>query len=339
MAEDEGNLTVIEVVEGQSGQRLDHIVSESSGMSRSQAQKLIKSGAVLLNGQPCRPKDSPKPGDKLQFVGASVLGPTFEAKYLPLNIVYEDDDVLVINKEAGIVVHPGAGTSNATTLIEAVAYYLQSKGAETLPGDELRPGVVHRLDKDTSGAMIVAKSLKALNSLSQQFKDKSNLREYVALVDGVMTEDVNEVETYLYRDPRHRTRYTSMSVESFEALDDSKKHGFKLAKSTFYHRRTFGNRLSLVQVRLSTGRTHQIRVHSKILKMPIVGDDTYGHPVQLPHDFPQEAKVALQGVKRQLLHAKKLGFTHPTTGKKLGFEIPLPEDFKNILETLTSLSR
>ena len=335
MSGDLDNSITVVVAADQSGLRLDHLLSEVGTMSRSQAQKLIKAGGVVLNGQVCRPKDQVAEGDEVRYAREGGAEPKFEAKFLPLNIVYEDDDLMVINKDAGVVVHPGAGTGGQVTLAEGVAYYLQSSGKQLPGGDALRPGIVHRLDKDTSGAMLIAKSTKALNSLAQQFKDKTNLREYLALLNGKMSQDLAEVETYLHRDPRHRTRYASISLEDFEALEEAQKKGYKYAKSTFYHRTSFANGVSLVQVRLSTGRTHQIRVHSKVLKLPIIGDDTYGQPVQLASDFPAKAKKALQGVNRQMLHAKKLGFTHPTTGEKLGFEVPLPEDFRQVLEVLS----
>ena len=319
------------MVEEHNNTRLDHFASDRLELSRSQCQKLIKEGKIGIEGQKSRPKDPVKAGDRVWYDRDShVQG--FQAKPLDFKIVYEDKDLIVVNKDPGIVVHPGAGNTG-TTLIEGVAHYLQKEGV-ALPGDELRPGIVHRLDKDTSGVMVIAKNSKAMNSLADQFKDKSNLREYVALVDGKLSEDVLDVESYLFRDPRHRTRYSSITVNDFEAIEEQKKHSYRYAKSTFFRRRTYVNRISLVQVRLSTGRTHQIRVHAKSLNMPILGDDTYGHKPQFPSDFPQVVKKAVSKIPRQMLHAKKLGFVHPTTGEKLGFEVPLADDFKSVLDEL-----
>ncbi|SME93086.1 RluA family pseudouridine synthase [Pseudobacteriovorax antillogorgiicola] len=342
MAEEQGHRTILEVAADFASQRLDEFVAENLDISRSQAQKLIKTGRILIEGQPSRPKDTVKEGQEIWlYSDALPSGPTFRPAPLDLSIVYEDEDLMVLNKAAGVVVHPGAGTGDQTTLIEGIVHYLNlgQKGAVTLPGESLRPGIVHRLDKDTSGVMVVAKNSTALASLASQFKEKTNLREYVALVDGFMTEEAIEVQSYLYRDPRHRTRYKSLAVEDYKALDEENRQGYKYAKSNFFRRRSYGRRFSLVQVRLDTGRTHQIRVHSKLLRMPILGDDTYGQKLQFPPDFPGVAKKAIAGIKRQMLHAKKLGFTHPRTGKKLGFEVPLPEDFKQVVAELESIMR
>lgn len=341
MATEQGNRLVVLDVEGDDDySRLDQFVSDKLGVTRSQAQKLIKSGMVSSPSGPVRAKDPPKIGGKY-VIRASSMGEApseLIPAHLDLDIVYEDEEIIVVNKAAGVVVHPGVGTQGNVTLIEGVLHYLKV-GMDEIPGDRMRPGLVHRLDKDTSGVMVIAKTLTALNHLSWQFKEKTNLREYVAMLDGYMKEDHFEVETYLHRHPHHRTKYASTTLEQYRELSEDHQVGYRYAKSLFYKERVYGERFSLCRVQLSTGRTHQIRVHSQVKKMPIVGDELYGKKVNIPPSFPSVARSGLKAVMRQMLHAKKLGFAHPTTGKLLGFEVPLPEDFKKLVQALESSGR
>ena len=331
LADQKRKRVVLEVPQEGEGARLDQYAAEKFRLTRSQAQKRIREGTISLSGKKVRPKHILSQTDQIWYDEEEEY--TFSAMPLDLDIVYEDEDVLVINKPPGLVVHPGAGTQGRTTLVEGVAHYLKSKGHD-LPGEELRPGIVHRLDKDTSGVMVLAKNVSAQESLSLQFKQKTNLREYVALLDGVFDVERKGIESYLTRDARYRTRFTSISLDDFEHLDLEHKKGYRYAKSTFFKGRVYNNRISLVFVRLSTGRTHQIRIHSRELRMPIIGDTVYGQRVNLGRDFPKGAVTALENPPRQMLHAKTLGFTHPSSGEKLGFEVPLHSDFKSLLEIL-----
>lgn len=333
MADQQRQRTILDVTQDQAGSRLDQFAADKLGMTRSQVQKLIKEGVISLAGAKSRPKDLVSPSVQVWYEidQSSVL--KFSPKPMDLDIVYEDKDILVLNKPPGLVVHPGAGTQGAATLIEGVAHYLKTQG-ESLPGEQLRPGIVHRLDKDTSGLLVVAKNTQALDSLAQQFRAKSNLREYVALVDGVFDRESQTIETYLLRDPRHRTRFTSISEAEYRSFEDDQRRSCRYAKSTFLRGRVYNNRVSLVLVRLSTGRTHQIRIHCRELKLPIIGDRTYGKKMQVPGDFPQEGRRAIEAVSRQMLHAKKLGFVHPRTGEHLGFEVPLHKDMMALVSVL-----
>ena len=189
--------------------------------------------------------------------------------------------------------------------------------------------------------MVLAKTDKAKN-LADQFRDKTNLREYVCLMDGVPRSTESNVETYLYRDTRHRIKFASMSEEDFmlkQAESDKELTGYKYAKSSFFQKRIYGNRLSLCVVRLATGRTHQIRLHSKEIARGIIGDKLYYPAIQLSGSFPTEVKAAVENAPRQLLHARKLGIIHPETGKKIAFEAPIPEDFRKIIDVLEKFSK
>ncbi len=315
--------------------RVDHVLSEMLQVSRSQAQKLIKSGKVSINGAPLKAKNIVSQHQEIVIIDqVSSDPPAVNPSFLEIDIVFEDEHLLVINKPAGLVVHPGAGTS-APTLIDGILYYLH-KSPDQLPGDPARPGIVHRLDKDTSGVMVVAKDTWTHNHLAQQFKDKTNLREYFAILKGRMAEDIIEYESYLYRDPRFRTKYKDMSLEGYQkqaSLGQSSAN-IRYAKSTFYKKKTYGGHISLAQVRLHTGRTHQIRVHAKALKLPIVGDQLYGDCGHWGLSLPVAVRKKLASVKRQMLHARLLGFAHPKTEERLGFEVPFPKDIKEIIDCL-----
>ena len=185
--------------------------------------------------------------------------------------------------------------------------------------------------------MVVAKDASTHEELARQFKEKSNLREYVALVDGLLRQGETVLESYLYRDPRQRLRFASLTPEGYQAVAASGKEvtPYRYAKTVFSPRKIYGGRLSLVTVRLFTGRTHQIRVHAKALGIPICGDPLYGRGCHLPKGvFPGEVITEIRDLKRQMLHARVLGFRHPDSGRKMAFEAGLPADFKNILELL-----
>ena len=289
--------------------RLDVFLSGETGWTRSQIKLQIDAQKVLVNGKVQKAGFLVKNGDivKVSF-SKEVLELNAEAENIPLDIVYEDDDFAIINKPQGMVVHPAPGAYNHT-LVNALLYYFEnlSKGS----GD-IRPGIVHRIDKDTSGLLVVAKNDKAHASLAAQIAEHSCFRHYLALLEGNLKQDKGTVETFIARNPNDR-KQMAVSSQGKWAI-------------THYNvlKRYTGN--CLVEFVLETGRTHQIRVHSKHLGHPIVGDKTYGIKNQ---------KFKLEG---QLLHAYKLELTHPTTGKRMSFECELPDYFEKTLSKLVSLS-
>jgi 23S rRNA pseudouridine1911/1915/1917 synthase len=229
-------------------------------------------------------------------------------------------------------VHPGAGhDATQTTLVEAL---LAHTSLCTQTQDKLRPGIVHRLDKDTTGVIICAKSIEAYESLSKQFLQKTNHREYLALLDGFMEKENLVHGSYLYRNPKNRLAFASCSKKQHETKSPTTSVKYRWAESSFHKVTTFGHRLTLASIRLHTGRTHQIRVHSKDLNLPVVGDPLYNRQHMLPQSFSKDITAQISSIGRQMLHAKSLGFEHPTTRKKLSFTAPLPEDFKNLLSSL-----
>lgn len=288
-------------------------------LSRSQIIKKIRSGDFLVGGKSCRRQDMLAPGQKIQWAGMT-KEQSLKPAPLALEVLFEDEDLMVLNKHAGVVVHPGAGTQGVTTLIEGVLYHIGVEQIDPLQG--LRPFVVHRLDKDTSGVLVVAKNLATQSALAEQFAAKSNFREYIALLEGDLRGDQLTVKSYLGRDPKHRLRYMSRSLEDYE--QKGRPPGYRYAESSFQRLKRFrvgGRVVNLVRVHLSTGRTHQIRVHARSIGAPVVGDDLYGFRKSLP---------GLR-VERQMLHARILGFTHPKSGEKIAFEADIPDDFKELL--------
>lgn len=294
------------------GTRLDLVLSVAlEEFSRSFIQKLFENGRITVDGQICREKklkaaagsvviiDIPEP-EKLEVT----------AEDIPLDIVYEDDDVLVVNKPAGMVVHPAPGNYTGT-LVNALMYHCGDK-LSSING-VIRPGIVHRIDKDTSGLLMVAKNDKAHSSLSQQLSEHSITRRYNAVVYSNIKEDEGTVDRPIGRDPSNRLRNAVTELNSKNAVTH-----YKVLER-------FGS-FSLIEARLETGRTHQIRVHMAYLKHPLLGDELYG---------PAKSKAASKlGAKRQMLHAGILGFVHPSTGEYMEFQSPLPEDFEKVLDKL-----
>lgn len=290
------------VITSQSG-RLDKVLTEVfPEYSRSQMQQLLESENILVNGSKKKAKYKVKQGDRLILEEPEIKHLEVLPENIDLDIVYEDDDVIVVNKPQGMVVHPAPGHEEHT-LVNALLYH---SPLSTINGT-YRPGIVHRIDKDTSGLLMVAKNDKAHRSLAKQLKDKTNLREYIALVHGRIKEDEGTIDAPLARSPKDRKKQAVVAGGR-----DAITH-FKVLKR--YRDYT------LVSCRLETGRTHQIRVHMKYIGHPLVGDPLYG------------PKKTLKG-NGQFLHAAKLGFTHPTTGEFLVFEAKLPEIFEKQLSYL-----
>ncbi len=289
------------------GVRFDKFLqSQYPDKSRSHIKHWIEDGIVLVNGKVVKAGYLIKVSDNIEMgeVVEKVL--SNEPQDIPIEIVYEDKDLAVINKPQGMVVHPAVKNYDGT-LVNALMYKLDS--LSSING-VIRPGIVHRLDKDTSGLLVVAKNDKSHISLSEQISSKECRRIYWALVDGIVKED-GEIITQIGRDTRNRLKM---------AVVDGDKG--KFAHTMYRVIETFDNKYTLVEFELKTGRTHQIRVHSTYLHHPIVGDKLYNN---------NKCKFNLQG---QLLHAKKLVLTHPVTNKVMEFESELPEYFENVLKTL-----
>ena len=297
------------------GLRLDaFLASQIEGWSRARLQKLIENEDVLVNGKPSKPSYKLRDGDDLEIELTATSTIEFAPENIPIDVVYEDDTLVVVNKPAGLVVHPAAGTQSGT-LANALAYHFQQL-ANIGPG--VRPGIVHRLDRDTSGLLVVAKTEAALENLSDQFRDRTVFKSYVALVHGRLLSNSGKIDQPLARDPSNRTR---MAVV----------RGGRNALTLYHVRRSF-QRFTLLDVELKTGRTHQIRVHLAWLKHPVVADETYGGGRDNTIQDPQ-LRARIRNLKRHFLHAEKLAFTHPATKEVMKFESPLPPELSQLLDT------
>ncbi len=291
------------------GERLDrYLVAQLPELSRAALQRLIEAGEVLVNGQPSRPAYKIRPGDLL-VVRVPPPEPTeLLPEPIPLDIVYEDADLIVVNKPAGLVVHPGAGNPRGT-LVNALLYHCPTLSV----GGAVRPGIVHRLDKDTSGLLVVAKNDLAHQRLQQQFKRREVRKQYLALVYGALRTDSGYIQAPIGRHPVQRVK---MAV-----VEKGREARTRWTVRARYVDAA-GRPYTLLDVLLETGRTHQIRVHCAWLGHPLVGDTLYG---------PQRPALS---APRQCLHAAALSFTHPIAGTPLSFSAPLPEDFQSVLDSL-----
>lgn len=295
------------VMEEDSGARADVIVSKYTGFTRSYVKKLCDDGALSVNGKVVKSNKTLRSGDELCLTVPDTVQLDVKPENLPVNIVYQDDDLAVIDKPQGITVHAGNGT-HGFTLVNALLYHLDSLSGIN---GVIRPGIVHRIDKNTSGLLVVAKNDKAHLALAKQLEDKTCKRIYVALLEGVVKNDSGVIETFIGRNPKDRTKMAVLPSGKLAVTE------YKVLKRY--------DGYTLCEFSLKTGRTHQIRVHSKFLGHPIVGDKEYGYKNQ---------KFKLDG---QLLHAKKLTFLHPSSGKRVTFESEIPEYFKNVLRKLREL--
>jgi 23S rRNA pseudouridine1911/1915/1917 synthase len=295
------------------GQRLDSFLSDCQdlGISRARAQQLIKDSLVLLNDKPVKTSYKLKSGDKLVINIPEAKNLDLKAENISLDIVYEDDQLIVVNKQAGLVTHPAPGAYSGT-LVNALLHHMeQSSGTLSGINGVLRPGIVHRLDKDTSGLIIVAKTDKAHRSLAEQIQKRSLERRYLALVHGSIREDQGSIDKAI---ARHPVRRKIMAVISSPRSRSARTHWS--VKQRF-------NTYTLVECKLDTGRTHQIRVHMSWFKHPIVGDYNYGAPKKNPFK-----------VERPLLHSYRMIFTHPVSGASISLESPLPKDFQQVVQIL-----
>jgi len=295
------------------GERLDRLVLDQlsaaghGGLSRVQVQALIKEGQVQVNGAPVKAGVKLRGGERVRVTVPPDPDETIEAEDLPLTVVYEDEDVAVIDKPAGMVVHPGAGNTTGTLAHALLARYPEVAQMDTEAG---RQGIVHRLDKGTSGLMVVARHQAALDDLMAQFQERAVDKMYLALLERTPKTLTGRIEAPIGRDPKQRKRMAVLregrdAITEYKVIDDN-----------------FQDQRALVEFYLFTGRTHQIRVHAAFIGCPVVGDTVYGYRKQ---------RLKL---KRQFLHAAKLAFDHPASGERLSFESDLPVGLVNILQKL-----
>lgn len=301
------------VDEGQAGRRFDELLSELAGISRSRAAKLIENGDATKNGKPVPKKQLAKVGDIIELTLPEPEPSVAIAENIPLDIIYEDADIIVINKPSGMVVHPAPGNFSGT-LVNALLYH--SGDSLSGIGGVLRPGIVHRIDKDTSGLLVVAKNDAAHNALSAQLQEHGIVREYHALVNGGFKNDSGTVDLPIGRHPEDRKKMAVI------------RDGTAREAITHYEVIERYGAISYLKLRLETGRTHQIRVHMSHLGHPLLGDAVYGGGKTT---FEKRHAPLLSG---QALHAKHLSFRHPTTGEIMDFECPLPDNFEELLSIL-----
>jgi 23S rRNA pseudouridine1911/1915/1917 synthase len=297
----------------QSNTRLDQVLAAlMPEYSRSRLQQWIKQGAVTVNGKVLKPKEKVKVNDLIAVNAELEAQGEWLPEDIPLDIVYEDDCIIIINKPAGLVVHPAAGNYSGT-LVNALLHHQEN--LQNVP----RAGIVHRLDKETTGLMVVAKTLQAHAHIVDQLQERTMGREYEAVVSGVMTGG-GTVDEAIARHPKDRKK---MSVTPFGKTAITH---YRLVKKYSNH--------THIRVKLETGRTHQIRVHMAHINHALVGDPVYAGRFKIPAGITEEFKQTLRGFRRQALHAKKLTLTHPETLKEVSWEVPLPEDMLALIEEI-----
>ena len=296
------------------GFRLDQALAELlPEYSRSRLQQWIKDGQVQVDGQSIRPRDKLLGGEQVQIDTGIEADERWLPQDIPLDIVYEDEDLLVLNKPAGLVVHPAVGNPDGT-LLNGLLYY--DPDLATMP----RAGIVHRLDKETSGIMVVAKTLRAQASLVEQLQSRTLSRQYQCVVNGVMTAG-GRIEAPIGRHPVERKRMAVVRTGGREAVTH-----YRVMQRYRVH--------TLVSVSLETGRTHQIRVHMAHIHYPIVGDPLYAGRLRLPRAASESFIEFLHQFRRQALHAFRLGLIHPATGEEMSWEVPLPEDMQALIKAI-----
>lgn len=281
-------------------------VLEVEDYSRSFIQKLIKDEGVLVEGKPVKTNYKVSSGEEIRLLIPEPILPEIVAEDIPLDIIYEDDDYLIVNKPKGMVVHPGAGHFNGT-LVNGLLYHCKDKLSEI--NGVLRPGIVHRIDKDTTGTLIVCKNNKSHSNIAAQLSEHSITRKYRGIVTGVIKEDEGEINAPI---GRHKTDRKKMAITDKGKRAVTKYRVLKRFKQYTY-----------AEFTLETGRTHQIRVHMASIHHPLLGDEVYG-----------PAKCPVKGLEGQTLHAMTIGFIHPTTGEYVEYTADLPDYFQHLLETL-----
>jgi 23S rRNA pseudouridine1911/1915/1917 synthase len=345
-------VTVFNAGEEDAGQRLDHyLVARIPNVSRVRVQLLVEQGKVLVNDRPAKASLKLKGNEQIEITGTVEAAPLKAfAEEIPLTVVFEDKELAVVNKPAGMVVHASSGSAederNRGTLVNALLFRF-NKLSEM--GGELRPGIVHRLDKDTSGLIVVAKNDVAHRKLVEQFSSRQVHKTYIALVHNWPKTDEGTVNDPIGRDPRNRTRMSTTGIDSRTAVSH-----YKVVERLL----TPYGRFARVEVRIETGRTHQIRVHMGSIGHPIVGDTLYGAPkILLPNTLARERQgtaisshteakkarsrgesKATLSLPRNFLHAAQLNFTHPKSGRAVKFDAPLPADLESFLEKLRRMA-
>ena len=295
------------------GSRLDQALQQLlPDYSRSRIQQWIQQGYVVINEQPCKPRQKVFDGDRIDLDVPEQVVLSDQPQALDFDVIFQDEDIIVVDKPAGLVVHPAAGHADGTLVNGLLAL---DDRLQQLP----RAGIVHRLDKDTTGIMVVARNLRAHSWLVEELQERRVKREYVAIARGAVTAG-RTIETRMGRHPQNRKK---MAV-----LEEG-----KLAVTHFQVERRF-NHYSLLRLQLETGRTHQIRVHMAHLQYPLLGDPVYGGRGQVPAGADAELIDAVRGFGRQALHAERLGFIHPRSRQAVSFEAALPADFANLLKVL-----
>jgi len=312
---------------GEHPKRLDvYLSTHTADLSRAAIQRLIEKGAVTVNGKRPKPAQKVKPGDEIAWDVPKAEPLEIGGEPIPLDVLFEDNVLLVLNKPAGIVVHPAPGHWSGT-LVNALLYHMQSTRAASdgesfaSIGGRERPGLVHRLDKGTSGVMVIAKTDAAHQGLSKQFKSHAIHRVYLALVLGSVKGRTGRVDLAIGRDTKDRKKISARTTSPRQAVTE-----FQVAER--FGTKRSGKEATLVEVHPQTGRTHQIRVHLASLGHPLLGDETYGG-----------RKVCAIGdlcIERPMLHARTLGFTHPVTGKYLEYTVPPPADMEHLMHALRS---
>ena len=301
-----------EITEELSGKRADIVLSHFlSDHTRSQIKKLIDDHHVLVQGQPIKPSKKFDGGEIVEITLPAPVSIDAEPEDIDLEVLYEDSSIIVVNKPAGMVVHPGAGVKTGT-LVNALLFRCKDLSGI---GGKIRPGIVHRLDKETSGVMVVAKNDHSHNSLVNQFKSRTVKKRYLAIVEGNLNKDSGSFESVIGRDPVHRIKMSSKSKAGRESL-------------TFWKVLNRFESACLVEAEPKTGRTHQIRVHFSENCHPILADKVYGHKKQKNKVLSDAEKI----INRQALHASQIGFSHPENDKWVEFTAPLAEDMKLVLE-------
>ena len=308
------SLQTLTAASGDAGRRLDLFLAERvPGLSRTRIQELIRDGHVRVNGRLARVSHRISAGEAIEIEALPRLAPVAQPEDLPLDLLYVDDDFVVVNKPAGMVVHAGAGHERGT-LVNALLHRLGNLPAS---GGALRPGIVHRLDRETSGAMVVARNDQAHQNLAEQFRSRNVRKIYLALVHGKMPRDSGSITLPISRDPIRRTRMTARAGKGRHARTDWRVVA-RLDGGT------------LVEAALHTGRTHQIRAHLAAIGHPIVGDKLYGAPrhLSIRQGSERAGSRRLPLLQRNFLHAARIGFSHPSTGAWMEVRAPLPRDLR-----------
>lgn len=298
---------ILEITENQAGERIDRFLADSQDLTRSFLQKILKEGEVIVNGKSVKANYKLRKGDRIEFEIPEAVEPDIVAEDIPLSILYEDADVLVVDKPKGMVVHPAAG-HYSRTLVNAVMYHC--KGELSGINGVLRPGIVHRIDRDTTGSIIICKNDMAHNEIARQLKEHSINRRYRAIVTGVLKNEEGTIEGAIGRDKKDRKKM-AITADGKPAVT----HYRVLQRFKHY---------TYVECVLETGRTHQIRVHMASIGHPLLGDEVYGR---------RSDKYKCEG---QCLHAMTLGFHHPRTGEYIEVNAPLPPYFEHLLAVLES---